>query len=134
MGVSTQRLLILVIGINLILSLSFAIYEAPRAVNYGIFGETIDLGENSASITEGESASVSPANLQEEGSFGSSLRMGRTIFNLFVRGLVSLPFDSTTYTDPLTKIFAIMLILFRVAFGVLLILELYLLYKNKKAP
>lgn len=133
MGVSTQRLLIMVIAINLVLSLSYAVYEAPREIDYGLFGETIDLGETSGLSVEGETASVAPDNLQEEGSFMNALRVGSIIFGLFIRGMVALPVNPAGLGSGLERLITYALLIFKSLMYMLIIIELYMLYKNKKS-
>lgn len=133
MGVSTQRLLMVVIAINLVLSLSYAIYETPRTIDYGLFGETIDLGGNTATSVEGEGSSVAPESLQEEGSFTNALRMGSIIFTLFVRGMIALPFNTAGLGSGLEKMIVFGLLLFKSLMYMLLVIEIYMLFKNKKS-
>lgn len=132
MGVSTQRLLIMVIAINLVLSLSYAIYEAPRTIDYGLFGETIDLGDTSALQVEDETSNVFPDNLQVEGSYTNALRMGAVIFKLFIKGMVALPFTKRGLGEGLGTIVVYGLLIFKALMYMLIIIELYMLYKNKK--
>lgn len=132
MGISTQRLLIIVIAINLIMSLSYAIYEAPRVIDYGVFSESIDLGETSATNIESETSRIAPENLQEEGSYTNALRVGSIIFGLFIRGMVALPFSTDGLGTGLEVIVITALIIFKSLMYMLIILELYMLYKNKK--
>jgi len=136
---NTQRLLMIVLAINLMLSMSLAIYQAPTTINlHGqedysyVFGETINLGNYTAQRTENEGSSVTPENLQEEGTWGSSLGMGTTITTLFFRGLIENPYNEEDQTDPITKLFVIILKLFRRLFGILLAIEIFFIIKNRK--
>lgn len=124
----------MVITINLVLSLAFAISGAPRTIDYGLFGETIDLGDNVANSLDGERTSVNPENLQEEGSFGGVLRMGWNVMKIFARGLVALPFTAGMFSgDPISKAGGVVLLFFWALMYMLLAIEAYKFFKNRKA-
>lgn len=133
MGVSTQRLLMIIIGINLILSLAFSISGDPRNLDYGVFGENIDLGDNLANNLDNERASVNPQNLQEEGSFGGVLSMGWAVMKIFARGLVPLPLFTDAFSGtPLMRLVSIILLLLWALMYMLLVIEAYKFFKNRK--
>lgn len=136
MGISTQRLLVMIVAINLIISISYAIYETPRIVDYGVYGETISLGETSASQVESETSNVFPDNLQVEGSYTNALRMGSVIFKIFIRGLAPFPFMTqglaSGQLQTLVTMLAWALQIFQSITYMIIIVEIYMIFKNKK--
>lgn len=132
MATSTQRLLMIVIAINLLMSVAFAVYEAPRTVDYTLFGETIDLGETTAGSLESEGQGGSPEHLQEEGSIGNVIRMGGLLINLFFRGLVGIPMNTAGLGQGIESLAFLSLLLFKSLMYMLLTYEAYAFFKNKK--
>ena len=133
MGLSTQRLMILVLAINLMISVAYGIYENPTLFDESAVSGMVDVGNRLSTDISGESTSIQPENLQVEGSFGNAIRMGTTLFKLFIRGMNPFPFNEDTYTDPLDIIIAWGLMIFRVFIYVLISIELYMILKNRKA-
>ena len=131
MGMSTQRLLVIVLAINLLFSFAFAINQAPTTFDSEVFGELVEIGEDSGTRFETEGGNTVSTNLQEEGSFGRALLMGATIFGLLIKGMVWVPFEEGL-GGGLTGIAITALILFRVFMIVLIGMEVYMLLKNRK--
>ena len=137
MAFSTQRLLVMIIAINLIISLSFAIYETPSYTETtafwnqidGTFGETVGLGDYAADRSETEAGAVAPEGSQEISGFGSAIRMGTTVMGLLVRGLVALPFTTTVeFSDPIMRIAGFGLITLWSLMYMLIALEVFMLF------
>jgi len=112
--------------------MAFAIYEAPTTIDTGVFGETVNLGESVSTSTQAETARIVPSTLQEEGSFGNAIRLGGLIFKIFIRGLVGLPIDPNGLGNGLEQLAFIVLVMFKAVMYMLIILEIYLVIKNRK--
>jgi hypothetical protein len=132
MASSTQRLLLLVLVINLMFSMSIAIYEAPRVADYGVFTEITEVGLDTSDRVENESAITAPSSLNEESTFGSAIRMGLTVLKILLRGLNPFPTSLDATEDPLTDLVGYTFMIFRLLFIVLLAIEIYLVIKNRK--
>lgn len=144
MAINTQRLMIIIITINIVISLMFAMYQAPNAIGFSsdswradiqsVLGDTIELGENTAVSTSAESSERVTEGSQEEGTWGDGIRMGATVVKLFVRGLVALPWTDDAFgEDPVMNIAGNMLRLWWTLMYFLIALEIFLIIKNRKS-
>lgn len=130
---STQRLLIMLISINLIISMAIGITINPRNFSDSDVTDYSNRLDYNALNLIGEEESTSAESLNEEGTFGSAGSMGKNVFSLFIKGLDPLPFKNIAHEDDVIKIIIILLTLFRALIGIIIILEVIMLLKNSKS-
>ena len=111
------RTAVLLILLNVIIGISFTIYENPLEPNYNFFDTTNALNYNVGDSFNEEEAGVQGLELQEEGSWGNAIRMGISLAGIFLSGLIRLPFadvsNQMTSSDPLVALLVTFILFFR---------------------
>lgn len=134
--ISTQRLIMLVIGINLLIGMVGEIWVNPTGYTTSQQLEVeIDKMEDlevNLESEEGIWGSVKQSAGQEETTIGSAINWGYSILGVFIRGINPLSIHPSMFTNTIEQVFAWFLIFFRSLIATILGIELYLVYKNKK--
>ena len=133
-GTSSTRIMILVVIINLMFSMAFEINKNSTEMDYDVFGNTMDSGDNLADKFLEQGNETIPQDLQSEGTFGNVFNMGKALINIFLGGLLPLPLRANMFSqDDITKIGAYGLMVLWALMYVLIAMEIYKFIKNKKA-
>lgn len=132
MGVNSQRLLILVIAINIVIGLVTGIYYHPTAYRANEQDVITSITDDTYNTIKGEITNSQPTNDQiiTESSYGNPITLGGEIIKSYFKGLVFQPIvdeDNTT----LNKV-NYGLTLFRGLMSYILILEIIFIFKNRK--
>lgn len=131
---STQRLIMIIIGINIIIGLVGAIYNEPTVYSSNRFTEAIDYNEQFGKDLDSEDKYSGTTNrdYDSETTIGNSITTGSIIWDVFWTGLYPLSVHPSMFETQIEKIFANILIIFRALMWILIGVELYLFIKNKK--
>lgn len=133
--ITTQRLIIIVIVMNLVLGWASAIYTNPSSYVQGQMTEEQDYlvhYETTSDTNEFIFGGVQRTETQEEPTVIDSFRGGWVLIDIFINAINPLSINRTQFTREIEKIFADFLMLVRSLFILLMIFEAYLVYKNKK--
>lgn len=135
--ISTQRLLMITILINIVIALGVNLYLDPNSVDTGTLMNNVNILEERESEFQSESATTATTKTVldsvTENTMGNTAKWGLTIFKMMINGIN--PLSITTgmvYTEG-EKWMVRTLTLIRALFMALMIIEIYLLIKNKKA-
>lgn len=135
--ISSQRLFLLLIGLNLLVGMAAEVYHDPVSDNVDqvtVETQLMEQYETEFQSQEGIWGSVkATADRIWESTIGSPIRWGWTLLKLLVRGLNPFSFSASDFVNPVEQEIARYLIFFRSALMTIVILEGYLLFKNKKA-
>lgn len=131
---STQKLIITIFLINLFIGMAHSAYETTTYDStfldnkVGQYDEFTDQFEN-----EDQNEPSKDTNDFSDNSYGSTISWGRIIFKTFVDGINPFSTSQTsTYETDLEKNIMDALSVFRVLMYIIIIVELYMLIKNKK--
>ena len=134
MAMTTQRLIMMVVAINLLIGIGVTLHESSNFDTTRISTE-VNILENFEAEIESNSSTQAikrVTNTLEDNTAGNTIGLGGTILKVFTRAINPLSFTPTDFEDQLSQTLAWLLILFR-SFLILLVgFELYLVLKNKK--
>lgn len=133
--ISTQKLIILVIGLNLICGLA-SIFTNETAQEYDtrlqnisdIYEEEARLGSTNDSVR----GHLGGENIQETGLLSNPLVQGTTIWNILGSGINPFSINPADFNTNLEKTIAWGIGFIRTILNLILILEFYLIIRNKK--
>jgi hypothetical protein len=133
--ISTHRLILLFIGINLIIGIASAIYENPAIYNDNFLSVEQGLYEDFGAdfVTEDSLNGIQSENTLQETSVGNSLSWGKILFDVFVQGINPFSFMPGDFDTMAEQIAAQLLILFRALMSILIVIEAIMFFKNKKS-
>jgi hypothetical protein len=132
MGISTYRILGIIIAINLIMSIGIGIYENPTGIDLSIVDTSISITDQYASDIDDLDVNIRPDSIQEEGTVGSQTSMSLTILKLLARGMNPLPLGRETFDDPFDTILALGLGIIRGIMIIIIGVLIFDKFKNKK--
>lgn len=134
MAVSTQRIIFIVLVLNILVGIAYNIYENPTVVDTSYIDNDINqndaLGEQIKDETYWNQGQQ--GNLYEP-TIGSPIKWGNVILDIFTKGMHPFTFKAEDFTTQLEQMIAKVLTVFRGLLHILLILEIYLVIKNRKA-
>lgn len=132
--ITSQRLLIILIVINLLVGIGGAIYQEKNDINYEqLNNQTATLENYNIELGQEENSIAQQSQYQlQEGTFGNGLRMSAKIFYLFAAGLRPFPFEKDTFGTFIEQIIAAALVFLKGLMYALAGMELYMLIKNRK--
>lgn len=134
--ITSQRLMIIVIIMNMMLGWAAAIYVTPTVYNRGDFIDSINFLKDWDDKTNTEEIKYSGAkrpDTQEEPTVMNTFTWGLTMLGVFINGINPLSINRLQFDTTLERIAADLLVLIRLLFTSLMIFEAYLIFKNKKA-
>lgn len=135
--IGTQRLIIILLALTLVTGWatdlyqdSYENYETTRVNELIVFGEEYS---QEVSNTTGGSKSADTIYATET-TYGSTISMGKGIFDILMKGLDPWPFESskTEFSTPLETALKSMILLMKALLYVLVGVEVYMVIKNKK--
>lgn len=131
--ISTQRIIALVMGINLILAFIFAFYysayETTNTDNLPCgLGDTVDQFTTIDTLPNSQNTDD-----QNELTAGDSMTASGLLWDTLACGIIPLPFKSEQFDTDFEKDAIFMINLLRILLSSFVALEIYLLIKNKKA-
>lgn len=131
MSKGTTGMIVLLIFINLITSVSYAIYENPTTFQSETVTDTISIGADYGNnFSADNNQQGQQQGLLVEGTVGNAIRMGISIVSLFTIGIH--PFSTpTTNANVLDKLFMFAMMLFRAVMWILIGIEAYIFFKNR---
>ena len=135
--ISSQRLMLIIIALNMLIGFTGEIYHNPTG--YSSTTATIEQAlmeeyEQEFQSEEGLWGTVkATANKIYENTIGNVVSWGRIIFKVFIDGINPFSFTASDFSHPVEKQFANILVLFRSLMTAILILEGYMIFKNKKS-
>lgn len=137
MGISTQRLIIIVVLMNLLIGVVGEMYYEPDSFNTQKVEDEIGYLEQKEVEMESEEGlwgSVkSTASRIYESTIGDPIKWGGTIASIFIRGINPFYKAGIEYTNNEAETFTIYMIGFlRTLIYLVLIVEMYFVWKNKK--
>lgn len=131
--ISTQRILVMILLMNMITGLSMDLYLNNSSNSYDRLDEIQELGnEQLEGFIQEENAPTTNAIIGQEFTWGNALKMTGRIFVIFIRGIVPIPFQKNHFTTTIESIIASIIATVQMMMYMLVILELYLVFKNKK--
>lgn len=133
MATSTQRLMLIILVLNLVIGLAGAIYKQET------YTDEILTPDEEIAQAMGENI-INPANLGGGfsndiygGSVGNPFQWGRGLWNIFWYGVTPFPFITAMFSTTTEAAIASGLLLFRLWSYVIIGLEFFLIMKNKKS-
>ena len=132
---SSQRLLLIVIGINLIIGLVSTIWLNPATYNEDILSNENALYEAYVLEVKDDDpySGVTNRDFQQETSIGNSISLGSVIWDIFTNSLVPWSIRGSHFTNSFEQIAANALVFFRSTLGILLFFDLIIMViKNRK--
>ena len=133
--ISTQRLLMIVIGLNLIIGLAGSIYQNPTIYDDNHLSVEQSLYEQYGENFKDDDAfsGVKNRDYQQETSIGNSLSWGKILLDVFLNGINPFSFTPNDFDTNVEQIVAQMLVIFRSLMYILLLVEVIMFFKNKKS-
>lgn len=132
MGMSSQRILLIVVVLNLMIGLACSAYY-QQTYSSNIYDESTEYSQERLDFMSDEFGEEKPdsENILAESGFGDQRGAGRVIWDLFKYGLKPIPAPSNP-----NNIFEVIITdainYFRVGMGILLAIEIYFVFFNKK--
>ena len=134
MGVSSQRMIVMLLLLNTMIALAADMYDTPRTLNEQYLTREDVIARGYAEEFKEEEPTVPTTDEQGyETTFGSGVSMGYTLIKAFFKGLVPYPITTSAYTTLPERVMVFGLNALKMLFWVLFILEAYLIIKNRKA-
>lgn len=131
---NTQRLITLIIGLNLILGWTLSIYHNINYAQDEQLTTEQRLLENYESSTGSNDSiwgSIDNENLIGESSIGNPITMGWNILQILINGLNPFSVTPGMFNTPLEKRVAELIVFFRSLLMALAIIQAYILFKNR---
>lgn len=132
-SMSTQRILAIVIIANLVIGLVCGLWNSQEPTNK--LENQIDLYNQYELKAQNEDdlyTGLENDNLIGDITIGNSINWGKLIWDVLAGGINPLSISPTDFTHPVEKIFAYVLILIRAILELMIPLEIYFIFKNKK--
>lgn len=132
--VSTQNLIMVLIAINLCVGMGLHAENNPDVFEFIDTDTENQQGEEINEYLQAEETNRRPsATTQlEDASKGNALTMGGQIFNIFLDGLSPFPIKRDMVDTQIEKMLVTLLNFFKYLMWALILIELYMVYKNKK--
>lgn len=136
--ISSQRLLMIIIGINLIIGITAEMYAHPTTwENVTQLNTEKDIAsdvEQDFVSEEGIWGNVkSTASRLYEGTIGSTIKWGSGLIKIFARGINPFSFSSKDFDTQIEKTIADIIVYIRFLMTILIVFEIYQVFKNRKA-
>ena len=134
MGMNTQKLIVLILATNIVMSMVTAIVFEPTTFDNTIFEKYMDYGNDISEQGRNQELNIQRAEgVQSEQSAGNLMNMGILIYKIMANGLSPIPaFGIGEISDPVEGLAYGALSIFRLFLYALISLELYQLIKNRK--
>lgn len=134
MTISTQRLAIIIILINIFIGICIGLFHETKSTYDITLITTQTATIETAEAEFGDEDKI--YNLQNtedtENTIGNPIVMSHSFWTILWNGINPLSFTPSDFDNEVEKIFASILTLFRSIATLVLMLELYLIFKNKK--
>lgn len=136
MAVSTHRLILMFVMLNLIIGIAGTAYYSPRSRNTNVITEYTDLGGEWEDELTSEDAkwgtAKSTSNQFTETTVGNTFTIGKFIWNVFWMGINPFSIRPSMVDTDIEKIIAYILEWFRSLLMIVIALEAYFVFKNRK--
>lgn len=134
---STQRLIMIFVLINILIGVGIGIYKNPTIYGDTTAQQEIDIMEDQQAEFEEEETEyggIPTTDTSGEGkTIGNPIKMGAILWDIVLGGLNPLSIRPGMFQTTTEKIIATMLLMFRSLMAIIAGLELFLLFKNRKA-
>lgn len=132
--ISTQRLILIILFMNIAIGIAGSIYQNPTFYEEDYFYEDNTLYENYGTNFKDSDTHSGIVNREQqyEVSIGNSIEWGEITLNILWNGLNPFSFTANDFNSDIEKVFANVLILFRSLMYIIIIIEVYMFFKNKK--
>lgn len=133
--ISTQRLIMIIIGINLIMGLIGSIYKNPTLYNDDFIDNEQNYYEKSGNDFKDDDPYTGVKNQDyiQENSIGNSLSWGKILLDIFLGSINPFSFSKQDFDTNIEKIAVQVLGIFRSLMSLLIIIEVIMFFKNKKS-
>lgn len=137
--ISSQKIVAMIIGINIMLGIILTAIETdgttdPDFTSIDTISGTIDKEEENAQSEEGVWGSIKSAVSKiTEATIGNVMKWGLGLYNIFKLGFNPWSISPSDYTNQIEILMARILLGIRSFITALLLFELYVVFKNKKA-
>lgn len=136
MALLTHRLLIIVVLINIMIGIGMEAYYSPSTFVSANINTEIDIMEENEQDFESDDSiwgSVkTTGNRLYENTIGSPIKWGWNILKVFTRAINPFSFTPGDFTDPVEKVMAWVIMLFRSLMTTIIIIEAYMFFKSGK--
>lgn len=138
MAVSTQRLMLIILSINMLIGVVGEIYLNPTGYNSNNnpLGTEKQLQEQYQKDYYSETGIFgtlkASADRIYENTIGNVITWGKILINMFLKGINPFSFTPADFTDQIEKMFATVLVFARTLMVAFVMLEGYMLFKNRK--
>lgn len=132
---STQRLFILIMLINLLIGIVVTFQDNPRATTYVVLDNQGNVIEQYAYEISDPSKLYSGTggdNQLNEVTIGNSISWGRTGISVLFNGIKPFPVKASDYNTDIEKVFVYALTAFRWFMYIIVIIEAIMFIKNRK--
>lgn len=130
----TQNLLIFIIAFNLLTGAIMEFAISPTATQSSSINNFISDSQTFGGQVQNESAySVPQSATYIEPTFGSGISMGKKLFDVFLKGITPIALQGTTPSNNLEQVFLWGLQIFQGVMYMMILLEAYLVFKNRKS-
>lgn len=136
--ISTQKIIAMIILVNIIMAIAIEFSRRDENSNYLqiIDAETnsIETSQEEFESEEGIWGSIkSEASQVYEGTIGNVIKWGKVIVDIFLKGLNPFSIRPSQYNNNLEKLVAYLILIARLIMVVIVMVEIYSYFKNKKA-
>lgn len=132
--INSQKFIITVLFINLIMGMT-GIVTSSNFTNEDIFNyfgsESEQINNQTKEYKSYDDYAGVKTTLDEENTIGSAIKQGKTIKN-FWDHLINFFWIPTSYDNNIERAMILLINLFRSILNILLIIEIYMFFKNKK--
>lgn len=135
--ISSQRLIMIFILINIVAGIGVSIYAQPNTYDETQTLEHITINEQYESEFKEDNTKYGGTSVEDDAgegkTVGNVMKMGSMLWDITINSLNPFSVNRTMFTTSLERIIADILVLFRILGTILMSIELYLLFKNRKA-
>lgn len=134
MTVSSQKLLITMIILNLLIGCSSALYfNATEFTGNELSTSSTFLEGFETDFTDDDTLeNVRTDTQMDEGTIGGGMRWSRIVYQMFIGAINPFSVNRNNFEEEIEKRIADILVVFRAIISTLMIIEIYLIIKNKK--
>lgn len=136
--ISSQRLILIFFAMNIMIGIVTHIYNNPTQTTngYAILTQeqtNVETQINSYGSEETKYGGITNKQYTQETSVGNSISWSGTIWDIFKKAFNPFSLNPDDFDTQIETMFAYMLILLKSMFYVLTIMEVYMMFKNKKS-
>ena len=130
--INTHRIIAILLVINIFNSLALEMYQNPTTYSTSVFESSESDYKNETNYLKDVTANPERQDLETEGTILDTMKFGLKVVKIVARGINPFSINRTQTDTWVEKIILDIMSLFKFLFAILLIIEVYMIIKNKK--